>query len=596
MSHSVTDETATSVKACRRHFATAAAFSFALNVLHLAAPLYMMQVYDRVISSGSETTLAMLTIVTLGAFAALAGIDRARTSVLAAASLRLDRLLAGRVFSAMMSNAVKTGDKHNQALRDLDTCRSFVCGHGMTAMFDLPWLPLYILVIGFGLHPALGLFAFLCAAVLVAMAVLSEVRVRALSSQSHARNQAAYTWAEASLRNAHAVQAMAMMPGLLRRWSRERSGAVVTQQQLSERTSAMTALVRFLRMSMQSLVLGLGAWLVIERAATPGSIFAASLLLGRALQPIEQIIGQWQTLLSARTAFSRVRALLISQPAPDVLLATSERQVEGRLIAENVGYSVGNRPEPILEGINFTIEPGESIGLIGPSGAGKSTLVRMLVGAIAPTQGAIRLGEREISSTLSPARGSAIGYLPQDIELFADTIAANISRFENCSERDISYAAQIAGAHDMIMRLPQGYATTISEGGASLSGGMRQRIALARAVFGQPSLVILDEPNSNLDSAGDDALTACIDHLQRQGTTVVMVSHRQASTHKMHKFIVLIDGRLEAFGSREEISRQFSNTGNVARPRAEAVARPAATVRPFDVGVARDNAPFAEAP
>ena len=595
MSHSVTDETATSLKACRRHFATAAAFSFALNVLHLAAPLYMMQVYDRVISSGSETTLAMLTIVTLGAFAALAGIDRARTSVLAAASLRLDRLLAGRVFSAMMSNAVKTGDKHNQALRDLDTCRSFVSGHGMTAMFDLPWLPLYILVIGFGLHPALGLFAFLCAAVLVAMAVLSEVRVRALSSQSHTRNQAAYTWAEASLRNAHAVQAMSMMPGLLRRWSRERSSAVMTQQQLSERTSAMTALVRFLRMSMQSLVLGLGAWLVIERAATPGSIFAASLLLGRALQPIEQIIGQWQTMLSARTAFGRVRALLISQPPFDVA-ATAGCQREGRLIAENAGYSAGDRPEPILEGISFTIEPGESIGLIGPSGAGKSTLVRMLVGAIAPTHGAIRLGGQEISSTLPPARGSAIGYLPQDIELFADTIAANISRFENCSERDISYAAQIAGAHDMIMRLPQGYATTISEGGASLSGGMRQRIALARAVFGQPSLVILDEPNSNLDSAGDDALTACIDHLQRQGTTVVMVSHRQASTHKMHKFIVLIDGRLEAFGSREDISRQFSNPGNVASPRAETFARPAATERPLDPGMARPNARFVEAP
>ena len=522
MSKTLSSEAATALQACRSHVATAAAFSFALNLLHLAAPLYMMQVYDRVISSGSEMTLAMLTVVTLAAFAALAGIDRARTSVMAAASLRLDRLLAGRVFTAMMRQAVKTGDKHNQGLRDLDLCRNFISGHGMMALLDLPWLPLYILVIGIGLHPALGVFAFVCAGVLVGMAVASEMRVRELSAQAHTRNQKAYSWAEASLRNAHAVQAMAMMPGVLRRWSRERADGVATQQRLSERTTAMTALVRFSRMSMQSLVLGLGAWLVIERAATPGSIFAASLLLGRALAPIEQIIGQWQTMLGVRAAFARVSALLEAHQAPIAFVDPSQGGLSAnRLMAQDVGYAVSNRADPVLSGMSFTIEPGESIGVVGPSGAGKSTLIRLLVGAVIPTQGCVQLGGCDIAQLQASQGRSRIGYLPQDIELFADTIAANISRFETCSERDVLMAAKIAGAHEMIMQLPQGYMTVIGDGGTLLSGGMRQRIALARAVFGDPALVILDEPNSNLDSVGDEALTACISYLQKQGTTVV---------------------------------------------------------------------------
>lgn len=550
---------AVALQACRRHFVTAAVFSLALNVLYLAAPLYMMQVYDRVIASGSEMTLLMLTAITIGAFVALAGIDRARTSVLSAASMRLDRLLAGRVFAAMMSDAVRDGGRHRQALRDLDTCRQFVGGHGMSAIFDLPWLPLYIFFIGAGLHPTLGIFALVCALLLVALAVASELRVRAVSLASQASTLATYNWAETSLRNSQSVQAMGMMPGLLRRWSRDRAQAVALQRQAAERTAGMTALVRFLRLSMQSLVLGLGAWLVIERAVSPGAIFAASLLLGRALQPVEQIIGQWQTMLAVRAAFARLRDLLALHPAmPAIVRTAAGIRLEGRLVADELSYEVAGRSSPILSGLNFTIEPGGSVGLIGPSGAGKSTLVRLLVGALQPTHGAVCLGGIDMAN-LTGAKGmSSIGYLPQDIELFGDTIAANISRFRQCPDAEIARAAHIAGAHELILRLPQGYQTMLGESGSTLSGGMRQRIALARAVFDQPSLVVLDEPSSNLDAVGDAALAQCIRYLQARGTTIILVSHRPASANLMQSFLVLIDGQLQAFGSRREVMHKLS--------------------------------------
>ena len=563
------DELVAAMQACRRHFLTAAAFSFALNVLHLTAPLYMMQVYDRVISSGSGTTLAMLTLITLVAFGALAGLDQARTSVLSAASLRLDRMLAGRVFDTMMREALSTGNRHQQALRDLDVCRHFISGRGMMALFDVPWIPLYVLMT-FTLHWLLGMFTLLCAAVLVGLAIASEWRVRGLSLDAQARSTTAYGWADSCLRNAHSVQAMSMMPGLLRYWSRARGQAVAQNHWAGMRSATMSSIVKFLRMSMQSLVLGLGAWLVIERATSPGAIFAASLLLGRALQPVEQIIGQWQSLLSARSTFARLRALLEAHPAPAVITSAFSARPAGRLIANDAGLSLPGLPAPLLQGATFHIQPGESVGLIGPSGAGKSTLVRLMVGAVEPSEGSVQLAGVDVPRLFELAGGSPIGYMPQEVELFGETIAANISRFGRASREEIERAAQIAGAHDMIMSLPKGYLTHLGEGGSVLSGGMRQRIALARAVFGNPSLVVLDEPSSNLDNVGDVALATCIRYLQTQGTTVVMVSHRPVTTALMQKFIVVIDGRVQAFGSREEVVQRLSG-GRLSTRRGNAV-------------------------
>jgi ABC-type protease/lipase transport system fused ATPase/permease subunit len=298
--------------------------------------------------------------------------------------------------------------------------------------------------------------------------------------------------------------------------------------------------------------------LVIERATSPGAIFAASLLLGRALQPVEQIIGQWQSLLSARSTFARLQALLEAHPAPAVITSASTARPAGRLIAHEAGLSLPGLPAPLLQGASFHIQPGESVGLIGPSGAGKSTLVRLMVGAVEPSEGSVQLAGVDVPRLFQLAGGSPIGYMPQEVELFGETIAANISRFGTASREEIERAAHIAGAHDMIMSLPKGYLTHLGEGGSVLSGGMRQRIALARAVFGNPSLVVLDEPSSNLDNVGDAALAACIRYLQTQGTTVVMVSHRPVTTALMQKFIVVIDGRVQAFGSREEVVRRLS--------------------------------------
>lgn len=553
-------ELGAALEACRRHVLTAAAFSLALNLLHLAAPLYMMQVYDRVITSGSRTTLAVLTLVVLAAYVALAALDRARASVLAAASLRLDRHLAGPVFAAMLADATRTGNRHAEALRDLDACRHLVSGHAMTALFDLPWLPLYVLI-GFLMHWSIGLFTLISAALLVAVAAATELHVRPASRAAVARSSTSLAWAEAALSNSHTVRAMAMLPGLVRRWGRERNDAVVHHHEAGDRTARMTALVRFLRLAMQSLVLGLGAWLVIEHAATAGTIFAGSLLLGRALQPVEQVIAQWQSIIAARAAFERLSGLLSAQHAlsAGVRIAAHEPATGHRLVATGVSVMVPGRPAPVLSSISFAIEPGAAVGLIGPSGAGKSTLVRLLVGATGPMRGSITLGGLDIACWGETYGEPAIGYVPQEIELFDDTIAANIGRFGQAADGEIVRAAQIAGAHDMIAALPAGYLTRVGEAGLALSGGMRQRIAIARAVLGRPRLVVLDEPSSNLDKAGDEALGRCLRHLKAQGTTVIVVSHKPATTALVDQFLVLIDGRLHAAGSRQEVVGRLSD-------------------------------------
>ncbi|MEZ5815480.1 MAG: type I secretion system permease/ATPase [Hyphomicrobiaceae bacterium] len=550
------DPLAAALAACRRHLTTAAAFSLGINVLHLAAPIYMMQVYDRVIASGSGATLLMLTLIVLAAYGALAGLERARSEVMAAAGLRLDRLLGGAAFARMLREATVQGTRRQQTLRDLDACRQFGQGPGMSAMFDLPWMPIYVGV-SFTLHWSLGLLSLVAVAMLVGLAVGSEMRVRGLARQAQERAAASHAWAETSLRNADAVAAMGMEAALVRRWGRERGEAVDLQHRLTQQTSAMTAVVRFLRMALQSLSLGLGAWLAIEQLASPGVVFAASLLLGRALQPIEQVIGQWNALLAARGAFTRLRSELVEANAEPPIVAIRGPHVPGRIVAQDVGYSIAGRPQPILSKLSFAIEPGQAVGLIGPSGAGKSTLVRLLVGAARPTEGVIHVGGMPLADIAGLPGPARIGYLPQDVQLFDDTVAANIARFSEASDAEVMHAARIAGAHELIMRLPDGYHTRIGESGAVLSGGMRQRIALARAVFGRPRLVVLDEPSANLDRTGDGALASCIRQLTADGTTVIMVSHRPDTTVLMTHFIVLLGGRLMASGAREAVLRSL---------------------------------------
>src|SRR5262249_18209416 len=361
------------------------------------------------------------------------------------------------------------------------TFRQFITGMGIHAIFDLPWAPIYIAVI-FLLHPLLGGFAFGSAVVLICMAFLNERLVRPPLSESNEAATRNYSFTEMSLRNTEVVQAMGMTEGLLRRWGDDRNRMLERQVAASDRAATMQSIIRFLRLSMQSFILGLGAYLVIERAATVGAMFAASILLGRALQPVEQIVASWRNLVSARAAFHRVRDLLTAHPPRDLKLELP--RPAGRLSVEGLVYAPRGSSRPILRGIGFRIEQGEILGIIGPTGAGKSTLARQIVGVLAPSAGAVRLDDADVSKWPRSMLGQYIGYLPQDIELFADTVAANISRFQTGQDQAIIKAAQMAGVHEMILRLPDGYETQVGEGGAILSGGYRQRIGLARAVFG----------------------------------------------------------------------------------------------------------------
>ena len=551
------DELRRVLHACRGYFVTALIFSLAINLLYLAAPLYMLQVYDRVISSGSQITLLMLTIVLLVAFVALAGLDAVRARVLTRASIRLDRLVAGRVMTAVIDRAAAFGGARSQLLRDFDTFRQFVTGPGIHAVFDLPWAPIYILVI-FALHPILGAFAFGCALLLISMALLNEWLVRPPLTESNEAAARNYAFTEMSLRNWEVVQAMGMMTGLLQRWGRDRNRMLERQVNASDRAATMQSIIRFLRLSMQSVILGLGAYLVIERLATIGAMFAASILLGRALQPVEQIVGSWRNLVAARSAYRRIHDLLSVTPVRDPNLVLP--RPTGRLAVESLSFAPQGSNKPILRGVSFRIEAGEILGVIGPSGAGKSTLARQLVGIMAPSAGAVRLDGADVSTWPKDSLGRYLGYLPQDIELFADTVAANISRFQDGADEKVIEAAQLAGVHEMILRLPNGYETQVGEGGAVLSGGYRQRIGLARAVYGNPSLVVLDEPSSNLDSDGDSALADCITQLKEQRVTVVIISHRPATIGVVDKILLIRDGVAEMFGTRAEV------LGKLTRP------------------------------
>ncbi|RWI93540.1 type I secretion system permease/ATPase [Mesorhizobium sp.] len=535
--------------ACRRYFLFAAVFSLAINLLYLASPLYMLQIYDRVVTSGSETTLGMLTLVLLAAFLALAGLDLVRAAILTRASARLDRLLSARILAASVETPSQ-GASPSQPIRDFDTFRQVITGSGIHALFDLPWSPIYIGII-FLLHPWLGFFALGSSLLLIAMAVLNEYIVRAPLKQANDLATANYNFTEMSLRNAEVIRAMGMIDGLVRRWGRDRGLALGQQGRASDRAAVMSGLIRFLRLTMQSLILGLGAYLVIERQITGGSMFAASLLLGRGLQPVEQIVGLWRSLILARAALGRVERLLDGG-------AQGERSFNlpkpsGKVAVEQLSFAIPSLQKVLLRDVSFRLEAGEALGIVGPSGAGKSTLARHLAGIMQPSRGTVRLDGADMTQWGRETLGDHIGYLPQDIELFSDTVAANIGRFKTDVDREVIEAARLAGVHEMIIRLPQGYETQIGEGGAVLSGGYRQRIALARAVFGLPNLIVLDEPSSNLDADGDRALAECALELKRRGSTVIIVSHRPSTLANVDKILLLRDGAVEAFGMRNEI-------------------------------------------
>jgi PrtD family type I secretion system ABC transporter len=383
------------------------------------------------------------------------------------------------------------------------------------------------------------------------MALLNEWLVGKQLGGANAAAARTYAFTEMSLRNTEAIRAMGMTPGLLERWGTDRDQMLGRQVIASDRAGAIQSLIKFLRLSMQSVILGLGAYLVIEHAVTAGAMFAASLLLGRALQPVEQVVGAWRGIVAVRGSLSRMRQLFaaIASQAPSLALP----KPTGKLSVEGVSYAAPGNPRLLLRNVSFELEAGEILGIIGPSGAGKSTLARHLVGVLTPTAGTVRLDGADVAAWSRNDLGAHVGYLPQDIELFADTVACNINRFQPGDDTAVLEAARMAGVHALILRLSNGYNTAVGEGGAVLSGGIRQRLGLARAVYASPSLVVLDEPSSNLDADGDVALGDCLIELKKRGVTVVLISHRPASIVTADKLLLLRDGAVELFGPRLDV-------------------------------------------
>ncbi len=538
----------------KQYAVVAAVFSLFLNLLYLGPSLYMLQVYDRVMGSGSVSTLVYLTIALVLMFATMMVLDTRRAQIMARAGVRFDRILHQRVLSAAVSVPEKDGAR-SQAIRDLDMLRAFVSSSAMQAIFDLPWFPIYLVVI-FLLHPALGLFTIGVGIVLVTLAYANELYASAKSSEASAAALKSYGFVEMALRNREIIEALGMAPTIVARSDADRRQMQEAQVAAMDRSGSVQGLIKTIRMLAQSLMLAIGAYLVIERQMTAGGIFAGMLLLGRALQPIEMTIGAWRSFVGAKEAYLRLQALLerAAQLQPTMALP----RPEGTLRVENVSFLVPGTRAPILRNVSFRLQPGEVLGLIGPSGAGKSTLARLLLGILVPTAGSIRLDGAELSQWPRDQLGPHIGYLPQSVELFADTVAANIARLGPVDPEAVIAAARLAGTHELILELPQGYDTLISEGGGALSGGFRQRIALARAVYGQPSFVLLDEPSSNLDAKGDDALANCVMRLKALATTVIVISHRPHTVNVADKILVLDAGTVSMFGERQEVIARLS--------------------------------------
>lgn len=544
----------------------AGGFSLAVNLLYLAAPLYMLQVYNRVVTSGSITTLVVLTAILLFAYAVLSLLDSLRSRILGRLGIRLEEVLSERILQAALAAPAAS---RGQVVRDFEQVRQFTASGALLPIFDLVWTPVYI-VTAFLLHPLLGAFTLAGALLLVGLAIANEWLLAGPTRKAGEAGNRAQQFAEMSLRNSEVIAALGMRGSIGTRWREDRAEAVALGARAAETGAILGGLIKFLRLSMQSVVLGLGALLAVERLVSPGAMFASTFLLGRALQPIEQIVGGWRGMVLARAALRRLLANLAALPAQKSQMSLPSPT--GRLAVESLSYAPERAERWILRNVSFSVESGESVGIIGPSSAGKSTLSRLLVGVLSPSQGSIRLDGATLDSWAPGALGPHIGYLPQDVELFADTVANNISRMQHGTAEAIISAARIAGVHDIILRLPQGYNTAIGEGGVMLSGGIRQRIALARAIYGQPRIVVLDEPSSNLDQDGDRALAACLGMLKQLGTTVFIVSHRPASIATVDKILLLRDGAVENFGPRDQVlARVLPSTVTPIRPSMEAM-------------------------
>jgi PrtD family type I secretion system ABC transporter len=552
---------------CRRHFVVAGAFSFFINLFLLAVPLYTLQVFDRVFTSRSGETLLLLTVLTVMVLGAMAALDVFRARLLLAAGVVLDRALGPRVIARLIEEApLGGGGGGDFGLRDVATLRGYLTGPGVIALFDAPWAPAFTLLV-FLFHPLLGTIAVLGAGSLLVLAWLNDRSTRGPTETMGIRARSASRFINASVRNAEAVRALGMTAPVTERWFEQNDGVIAAQVVVGRRAALFMGLTRFLRLFIQVAALGTGAWLVIRHEITSGAMIATTLLLARALGPVEAAIGTWRGLQDARSARQRLKALLDRQPE-EVSAGVALPAPEGRVVAENVVLTLVRGEQPVLKGVSFALDAGDTVGVIGPSGAGKSSLARVLTGVWTPTAGVARLDGADVATWDRSRLSDYLGYLPQAVELFPGTVGENIARLQRAPDERVVLAAQRACCHDMILRLPKGYETEVGEGGCLLPAGQRQRIALARALFGDPRLVVLDEPNSNLDGEGEEALVQALARLKQDGVTVVIVSHKPSLLSGADKLLVLSAGRVEMFGPRSEVMTRVTRGGGlqVAKP------------------------------
>lgn len=539
-------------------------FSAAINILLFVGPLYMLQIYDRVLQSQNETTLVMLTVIALAMLVVHALMEFLRSRVLVRTGFQFDEALSGPLFHRVLKASLANPGANSQAaLADVGRLREFLTGSGLTAMCDVPWVPLF-LVVCYTIHPWIGTVALTGAVLVFILALISELTTKKTLDEANNANQAAQQFANTTLQNAEVIRAMGMEGQLRQRWLNRHDTMMDLQAVASDRAGVISSVSKFVRASMQIAILGVGAYLVLEGQMSAGVMVAASIMMGRALGPVDQVVGQWKSFVGARQSYRRLKTMF-AQVSADIE-RTALPAPEGRLTVEGLMAFVPGSRTPVLQGVTFAIEPGQTLAVVGPSGAGKSSLVRTLVGVWPTVSGTVRLDGTEIGHYNADELGRCVGYLPQEVELFAGTIAENIARFREADDMDIIAAAKLAGVHDMIQKLPQGYDTEIGVGGRSLSGGQRQRIGLARALFGNPSLIVLDEPNANLDSEGETALMHALASLKQQSITVVFVSHKMNLLSQADMTLVMKDGRVQRFVPTKQFLQPMAAPQADARP------------------------------
>ena len=579
MSRSHENNLQAALKACKGSFLSVGFFSLFVNALMLVPTFFMIQVSGRVVPSSSTSTLIMLTIILTILMITLGSLEWVRSRIMVRISNRLDVLLSRDVYRASFKKALSSGgmDASAQSLNDLLALRQFLTGNGLFAFFDAPWLPIYTAVM-FLFHPWFGWMTVGCALLLITLAFLNHRYTGKALTEANKQSVTANLQTTKNLRNAEVIESMGMLDTLMARWATRQRRVLVLQSQASDKGGIVTSISKTFRTWTQSIMLAIGAYLVITHQINPGLLMAGSLLLGRALSPIDQMIGSWKGFVAARLQYDRLNATLEKLHAEPQRMSLPDP--EGHIQVESLVVAPPGSKAPVIRNISFVAPAGSIVGIVGPSAAGKSTLARALLGIWTPQHGTVRLDGADISAWDKQKLGPHLGYLPQDIELFEGSISDNIARFDKVDPEQVVLAARIAGVHEMILQLPDGYDTVIGSEGVNLSGGQRQRIGLARAVYGSPRLIVLDEPNSNLDEVGERALSVALQKVKETGATVFIISHRPSILSRLDRIMVLNAGVISLYGAREqviaELAKQQAKTQQRVAPVAADAAQPSA--------------------